>query len=118
VLFSPRVTVARLEGNGRRPAPAAVIQKQHAPTIQEHGLMPGRKARLTSIVNPLCEIDGGQQARDCTHIVVFYLIQGRVGRSHAFEVATVPLTWRVIARLHHEDRAKEGVAGGNQSLER
>jgi hypothetical protein len=32
VLFSPRVTV-RLEGNGRRPAPAAVIQKQHTPTI-------------------------------------------------------------------------------------
>jgi hypothetical protein len=40
-----------------------------------------------------------------------------MGRPHAFEVATVPLTWRVIARLHH-DRAEEGVAAGNQSLER
>jgi hypothetical protein len=44
--------------------------------------MPGRKARLTSIANPLGEIDEGHQARDCTHMVIFYLIQGRAGRSH------------------------------------
>jgi hypothetical protein len=94
VLFSPGVTVARLDGNERRPAPAAVIQKQHAPTIQEHGLMPGRKGHLTSIANPLGEIDQGHQARDCTHMVIFYLIQGRAGRSAVFELATAPLTWR------------------------
>jgi hypothetical protein len=97
VLFSPGVTVARLEDNERRPAPAAVIQKQHAPTIQEHGLMPGRKARLTSIANPLGEIDEGHQARDCTHMVIFYLIQGRAGRSAVFELATAPLTWRAYS---------------------
>ena len=39
--------------------------------------MPGRKARLTSIANTLGEIDEGHQARDCTHLVIFYLIQGR-----------------------------------------
>ena len=33
--------------------------------------MPGRKARLTSIANPLGEIDEGHQARDCTHMVIF-----------------------------------------------
>jgi uncharacterized protein DUF192 probably involved in sugar metabolism len=97
VLFSPGVTVARLEGNERRPAPAAVIQKQHAPTIQEHGLMPGRKARLTRIANPLGEIDEGHQAGDCTHMVIFYLIHGRAGRSAVFELATAPLTWRAYS---------------------
>jgi hypothetical protein len=106
LLFSRGVTVgsvARLEGSDeRRKAPAAVIQKQHAPTIQEHGLMPGRKGHLTSIANPLGKIDERHQARDCTHLVIFYLIQGRAGRSHlllerAFEPATAPLTWRACS---------------------
>src|SRR6266540_3588917 len=81
LLFSRGVTVgsvARLEGSDeRRKAPAAVIQKQHALTIQEHGLMPGRKGHLTSVANHLGEIDEGHQARDCTHLIIFYLIQGR-----------------------------------------
>jgi hypothetical protein len=96
LLFSRRVTVgsiARLEGSQQlRPAPAAVIQEQHAPTIQEHGLMPGRKAHLTSIANPLGEIDGGHQARDCTHMVIFYLIQSRAGRSHLLLVGNAVVT--------------------------
>jgi hypothetical protein len=105
LLFSRGVTVGsvvRVEGSERRGAPAAVIQKQHAPTIQEHGLMPGRNGHLTSVANPLGEIDEGHQARDGTHMVIFYLIQGRAGRSHpllerAFELATAPLTWRACS---------------------
>ena len=88
-LLSPGITVgsvARQEGDVRRGAPAAVIQKQHAPIIQEHGVMPGPKGHPTSIGKPLGEIDEGHQARNCTHMVIFYLIQGRAGRSRAFEL--------------------------------
>lgn len=101
LLFSPGLTVgsiAWLEGSQqRRPAPAAVIQEQHAPTIQEHGLMPGRKAHLTSIANLLDEIDEGHQPRDCTHMVIIYLIPGRARRSRALELATASLTWRAYS---------------------
>jgi hypothetical protein len=75
LLFSLGVTVgsvARIEGGVRRLAPAAVIQKQHALTIREHGLMPGRYRQLTSVADALAEIDEGHQARDCTHMVIFY----------------------------------------------
>ena len=50
------------------------------------GLMPGRKAQLTSI-DPLGEIDEGHQARDCTHMVIFYLIQGRTGLQACYRLA-------------------------------
>jgi hypothetical protein len=107
LLFSRGVTVgsvARLEGSDeRRKAPAAVIEKQDAPTIQEHGLMPGGKGHLTSIANPLGEIDEGHQARDCTHLVIFYLISGSRGSLHTCSsnvlssLLPAPLTWRACS---------------------
>ena len=50
---------------------------QNAPTIREHGLVARRKACLTTIANPVDEIDEGHQARECTPMVIFYLIQRR-----------------------------------------
>ena len=91
-------------GDERGSAPAAVVQEQHAPTVRELGLMPGRNGHLTGIANPLGEIDEGHQARDCTHLVIFYLIQGRAGRSRLllerlFELVAAPLNLaRVLAR--------------------
>jgi hypothetical protein len=56
--------------------------------------MPGRKGHLTSIANPLGEIDEAHQARDCTHLVIFLPHTGSSGRSRAHELATASLTWR------------------------
>jgi hypothetical protein len=71
LLFSRGLSAARLEGSVRRGGPAAIIQKQHAPTIRELGLMPGRYGQLTSVAAALAEIDEGHQARDCTHLAIF-----------------------------------------------
>jgi hypothetical protein len=54
-------------------------------------------------------------------MVIFYIIQGRAGRSHlllerVFRASYRPAdVARVLARLRHEDRPEEGVASGKQS---
>ena len=67
LLLSPGISVGglvRREGDERGGGPAAVIQKQHPPPIQEHGLVPGRHGHLARIGNLLGEIDEGHEARD------------------------------------------------------
>jgi len=68
--------------------------------------MPGRKGHVTSIVNPVGEIDEGHPRR-VTALTWLSSTSFRVeaGRS-------------LLARLRHHDRPEEGVAGSKQSLER